>query len=286
MSAEDSYDSAEDSDYVPELNADDNDEDRTGASCGSVADHRNSRKTDVSSSNANARKRKRAHPVSTAGRRGGIMLEDEATTIHTTEANAPLSSSAVDHASIAAAKEEEERQRKKELDDLFLKELGGAAPKPVSRPALASSSKPGTSKVLEFRLPGSSTLKPSHSTATKPVHETVAIQKTFDFAGETVTVTQVVGKDSREAKKFEDRQRTVQNRSEALDAILGLMDKKKSMATVTKSSLDWEAFKKQEGLEEELSQHRKNGFLEKKDFLDATKWKEYELELQQRQEAK
>lgn len=54
----------------------------------------------------------------------------------------------------------------------------------------------------------------------------------------------------------------------------------------TKSHLDWQDYKKREGIEAELEQHRKNGFLDKQDFIKDSAWKEYELELQQRSSSK
>ena len=78
-------------------------------------------------------------------------------------------------------------RKKKELDDLFLKELG--LPQQPAKPA-STAARPATKgKVMEFRMPASSAPRPSHL-ASKPPTATVSIEKTFDFAGETVTFVQ------------------------------------------------------------------------------------------------
>jgi hypothetical protein len=93
-------------------------------------------------------------------------------------------------AQVPAAAEEEAR-KKKELDNLFLRELGGLAPPPKSQPAPRAASAPANKgKVLEFRMPGVSAA-PRAAPAAKPVasnsSDKVVVEKAFDFAGETIT---------------------------------------------------------------------------------------------------
>ena len=48
-----------------------------------------------------------------------------------------------------------------------------------------------------------------------------------------------------------------------LSNILGLLGKKQKMSTTTKSALDWEGFKEEKGITDELKNHNKDGYLEK-----------------------
>ena len=191
-----------------------------------------------------------------------------------------------------------EAKRKRELDDLFLAELGAPRPKPAAAPATASAGakKP---KVMEFRMPGASVPRPSHVTA-KAAPETLTITKTYDYAGETITcaaallrsltcasVAQEVGKGSKEARQAAEQQRCAEHwrdRSDVSQAGPGPIagarchhgpDGQEEVPRhrgagaapnpplrsppQTKSSLDWEAFKQQEGIVEELAQHKKDG---------------------------
>jgi len=54
----------------------------------------------------------------------------------------------------------------------------------------------------------------------------------------------------------------------------------KKMGTLEKSRLDWVAFKKQQGIEEELQSavKSKNGYLERQEFLQRTDLREFEYE--------
>ena len=50
-----------------------------------------------------------------------------------------------------------------------------------------------------------------------------------------------------------------------------------------KSRLDWDQFKSsKDGLKAELDQYKKNGYLDKQDFLQNADWRQYEVEREQR----
>ena len=55
-----------------------------------------------------------------------------------------------------------------------------------------------------------------------------------------------------------------------------------------KSKLDWETFKADEGIEEELQIHNrgKDGFIERKQFLERTDLRQFEIEKSLRQKNK
>lgn len=125
----------------------------------------------------------------------------------------------------------------------------------------------------------------------------VSITKTYDFAGEAVIVTKTVDKDSLEAKhikkeetkKAEPKQSVMPvgcvgvKRSGGLSSVLGQIGKKAKLSTLEKSKLDWDVFKEQEGIQEELQNFNKDGYLEKQAFLKRTDERQFEMERDLRQ---
>ncbi|KAJ7312119.1 hypothetical protein JRQ81_006460 [Phrynocephalus forsythii] len=70
-------------------------------------------------------------------------------------------------------------------------------------------------------------------------------------------------------------------RPSGLNSLLGKIGSKKpKMSTLEKSKLDWENFKEQEGISEELAVHNrgKQGYLERKAFLERVDHRQFELE--------
>lgn len=63
-----------------------------------------------------------------------------------------------------------------------------------------------------------------------------------------------------------------------LDQVLASLDAPKKVSTMEKTSLDWDKFKEVEGIEDELQQYTKDGYLEKQDFLQRVDLKQFELE--------
>lgn len=63
-------------------------------------------------------------------------------------------------------------------------------------------------------------------------------------------------------------------------SILGQVGKKNKLSTLEKSKLDWDRFKKEEGIEEDLQTFNKGkaGFLEKQDFLERADLRQFEIE--------
>ncbi|XP_044126255.1 craniofacial development protein 1 isoform X2 [Bufo gargarizans] len=127
----------------------------------------------------------------------------------------------------------------------------------------------------------------------------LTITKVFDFAGEEVRVTKEVDCSSREAKEFIKQQekgqlgqspppsRTVTaassgvKRPAGIGSILGTLgSKKQKMSTLEKSKLDWESFKDQEGIVDELARHNrgKDGYIDRKAFLERVDYRQFELE--------
>ena len=106
--------------------------------------------------------------------------------------------------------------------------------------------------------------------------EKVQITKVFDFAGEEVRVSKEVDAPSKEAKSFfkqngqEKPQANVPStlpslpagsglkRPSGMNSLLGKIGAmKQKMSTLEKSKLDWESFKEEEGIGEELAIHNR-----------------------------
>lgn len=187
-----------------------------------------------------------------------------------------------------------ENARKKKEDELWASFLNDVGPKSKAAPSSqvkvaeeteeTSSSKPLV-KADELEKPKES--------------EKVKITKVFDFAGEEVRVTKEVDATSKEAKSFlkqtekEKPQTLVTSaatplpagsgvkRTSGMSSLLGKIGaKKQKMSTLEKSKLDWENFKEEEGIGEELAIHNrgKEGYIERKAFLERVDHRQFEIE--------
>ncbi|KAK8740445.1 hypothetical protein OTU49_002912 [Cherax quadricarinatus] len=124
---------------------------------------------------------------------------------------------------------------------------------------------------------------------------TVKITQVFEFAGEEVRVEKEVDADSAEAQaalaspvsgaadgsKSTTPGSGVPKRPSGMSSIVGFLDsKKQKLTTLEKTKLDWNSFKSQEGLEEELEKHKKSkdGYLDKKEFLERADLRQFEIE--------
>nr|XP_035943916.1 craniofacial development protein 1-like [Halichoerus grypus] len=70
-------------------------------------------------------------------------------------------------------------------------------------------------------------------------------------------------------------------RSSGMSSLLGKIGaKKQKMSTLEKSKLDWESFKEEEGIGEELAIHNrgKEGYIERKAFLDRVDHRQFGIE--------
>ncbi|KAM6937912.1 craniofacial development protein 1 [Xenentodon cancila] len=188
--------------------------------------------------------------------------------------------------------EDEETKHKKKSDDLwasFLSDVGSRPKESQSSPTAQAASE------QEVSAEGGE-MEPSGPAM-------VTITKVFDFAGEEVRVNKKVSADSREAKSFlknqnieqEDNETKEKNatpsqpplpgpsakRPAGMSNILSRMGgKKQKMSTLEKSKMDWDAFKSEEGITEELAIHNrgKEGYVERKNFLERVDHRRFELE--------
>ncbi|GAB9464898.1 hypothetical protein Gpo141_00002320 [Globisporangium polare] len=102
------------------------------------------------------------------------------------------------------------------------------------------------------------------------------------LAGATVTkVDQVVkfaGVEYSVSKTVRSSAGAAGKAASGLDQVLASLDAPKKVSTMEKTSLDWDKFKEVEGIEDELQQYTKDGYLEKQDFLQRVDLKQFELE--------
>ncbi|XP_032675412.1 craniofacial development protein 1 [Odontomachus brunneus] len=139
------------------------------------------------------------------------------------------------------------------------------------------------------------------------IQEKVKITKVFEFAGEEVKIEKEVPVDSAEARLSltvaensiepsestppagkgpgRGRGRGVKRAGlSGISSVLGQIGKKTKISTLEKSKLDWDNYKKQENIEEELNTHNKgkDGYLERQDFLQRADLRQFEIEKQLR----
>ncbi|XP_061578574.1 craniofacial development protein 1 [Cololabis saira] len=189
---------------------------------------------------------------------------------------------------------EDDTKQKKKSDDLWASFLSDVGSRPKD-----SQSAPTAKAESEQKVPAAS----GETEPSGPAM--VTITKVFDFAGEEVRVSKEVSADSKEAKSFlksqnteeEEEENGSKERSPAPSqpplpgpsakrpaGISNIMNrfggKKQKMSTLEKSKMDWDAFKSEEGITEELAIHNrgKEGYVERKNFLDRVDHRRFELE--------
>ena len=102
--------------------------------------------------------------------------------------------------------------------------------------------------------------------------------KTMVFAGQRVQVTSSKKRGRIDLAAPEKPQKT-----SALDALVGGIEKKKKISAVEKSSYDWDKFKEKEKIADELEEYTKNGYVEKQAFMNRVDLRKFEQEKAQRE---
>ncbi|XP_077311858.1 craniofacial development protein 1 [Lithobates pipiens] len=283
------YSSSDDEDYVPsggeyseddvnELVKEDDDDDEQEDGEEKSKSKKKTKKSIV------ARKRKKGVLVLNSGE-GAEKNEDKA------------ENSEEDNDMDEEKKRKQEEAKKKRAEDLwssFLCDVGHKPKVPPPAPSTQNTqAQPGK--------PKETSTAPGETPSTKEEPKKVTITRVFDFAGEEVRVTKEVDSSSKEAKEFikqqgkgqEEPERTPEpartgvaagsgvKRLGGMSSILGkLGSKKQKMSTLEKSKLDWESFKEKEGISEELAIHNrgKDGYIERKSFLERVDYRQFELE--------
>jgi hypothetical protein len=69
----------------------------------------------------------------------------------------------------------------------------------------------------------------------------------------------------------------------ALDTLLNGLKGPNNVSTVEKTSYDWDKYKEEQGIAEDVEQYTKNGYLTKKDFLNRVDHRQFEMEKKERE---
>ncbi|KAJ1069544.1 hypothetical protein K5549_006128 [Capra hircus] len=237
-------------------------------------------------------KRKAESVLARKRKQGGLSLEEE----DEEDANEESGGSSGEEEGAATGQEkgvESEDARKKKEDELWASFLNDVGPK--SKVPASTHVKTGE----ETEEASSSHLVKAERLEKPKEAEKVKITKVFDFAGEEVRVIKEVDATSKEAKSFfkqNEKEKPQSNvpsavpsppagsglkRSSGMSSLLGkIRAKKQKMSTLEKSKLDWESFKEEEGIGEELAIHNrgKEGYIERKAFLDRVDHRQFEIE--------
>ncbi|XP_030907837.1 craniofacial development protein 1 [Melopsittacus undulatus] len=268
MSGSEEYSSAEDEDYVP-----------SGAEYSEDDVSELVREEPAASPRPARRRRILRRPASRKRKKGGLLLEPDETEKEKTKRNEEEEEEEVDNVEQVERRKEEEIKKKEDaLWASFLSDVG-RKPKPEASTHAEKAEGERSGKKLQE--------KPKDSGK-------VTITKMFDFAGEEVRVTKEVDSTSKEAKAFLKQQEKWQSgaptsfptvsgvkRPSGMSSLLGkISSKKQKMSTLEKSKLDWENFKEEEGIVEELAIHNrgKDGYIERKAFLERVDHRQFEIE--------
>ncbi|XP_040426873.1 craniofacial development protein 1 [Cygnus olor] len=276
-SEEEAYSSAEDEDYVPsgaEYSEDDGSE--------LVKEDEEQRDRDRAGPRA---ARGRSSPRRPAGRKrkkGGLVLEPDEK-----EEGKAQENEEEEGDNLKQVEEDREEEEKKKEDALWASFLSDVGQKPKVAVATQADKAEEEKNVKKLQKKPKDSEKPKDSGK-------VTITKVFDFAGEEVRVTKEVDSTSKEAKSFLKQQEKWQSsapaslptvsgvkRPSGMSSLLGKIgSKKQKMSTLEKSKLDWENFKEEEGIVEELAIHNrgKDGYIERKAFLERVDHRQFEIE--------
>ncbi|XP_030313878.1 craniofacial development protein 1 [Calypte anna] len=282
MSGSEDYSSAEDEDYVP-----------SGAEYSEDDVSELVREEDAADSPRPARgRRSPRRPASRKRKKGGLLLEEEKKQEESVQQKEEDEEEEEEDVEQVERNREEEEIKKKE-DALWASFLSDVGQKPKAAAATQVTPAKKVSQAGEEKSGNKLQEKPKESEKPKDSGK-VTITKVFDFAGEEVRVTKEVDSTSKEAKAFLKHQEKQQaaapaslptvsgvKRPSGMSSLLGKIgSKKQKMSTLEKSKLDWESFKEEEGIVEELAIHNrgKDGYIEKKAFLERVDHRQFEIE--------
>ncbi|XP_052860242.1 craniofacial development protein 1 [Anopheles cruzii] len=187
------------------------------------------------------------------------------------------------------SKELDEEEEKRRTDALWADFLGGSSSnaKETKATDAVGASKSATSKSQTVAAKNAESAAFCKKTAD---NKSPTVEQIFEFAGERVEVpheeSRAQEKDS--ASSISPPPKTTKGlplRGTGLASVLNVIGKKNKLSTLEKTKLDWNRFKRHEGIDEELQTHNKgkDGFLERRDFLERTDVRQFEIEKSFRQ---
>uniref|UniRef100_A0A6G1REQ2 Craniofacial development protein 1 n=1 Tax=Hypotaenidia okinawae TaxID=2861861 RepID=A0A6G1REQ2_9GRUI len=274
--SEEEYSSAEDEDYVP-----------SGAEYSEDDVSELVREEAADSPRPPRGRRSPRRPASRKRKKGGLLLEADEKEKETAQQNEEEEEEVDNVEQVERNREEEEKKKEDALWASFLSDVG-------QKPKAVAATQGTQAKKAEGEKSGKK-LQEKPKEPEKPKDSgKVTITKVFDFAGEEVRVTKEVDSNSKEAKSFLKQQEKMQvaapaslptvsgvKRPSGMSSLLGKIgSKKQKMSTLEKSKLDWENFKEEEGIVEELAIHNrgKDGYIERKAFLERVDHRQFEIE--------
>lgn len=153
--------------------------------------------------------------------------------------------------------EESEEEKKKRADTLwadFMKDTG-----------FRSRTTKQSNEINSLKSKCSNISERQSGNTNQKVQEKVTIKKVFEFAGEEVIVEKEVPADAPEARLLQkpsnsDTAKGVKGACRAsggLKSVLNQLGKKTKISTLEKSKIDWERYKREEKIEDELAAHNK-----------------------------
>ncbi|KAE9030582.1 hypothetical protein PR003_g11843 [Phytophthora rubi] len=157
----------------------------------------------------------------------------------------------------------------KKAADRTSKLLGGLTKK-TTRSNEKKNKKKKKRKLHEFSMPILSVdVKRSRKDMAEASAKEQKVDRVVKFAGKEYSVSTAANAEKPKGKK-------------GLDKMLESLDEPKKVSTMEKTSMDWDKFKEKEGIEEELTQYTKDGYIEKQEFLQRLDVKRFELEKAER----
>ncbi|KAG5679458.1 hypothetical protein PVAND_009023 [Polypedilum vanderplanki] len=167
---------------------------------------------------------------------------------------------------------------KKRIDNLFAEFLAGTEIPPTSTTTTSSSTTTVKTTITETKkatdIPKVQQIFSQTKESSPP--------KIFEFAGETVEISnsQSISNPSPAVIKSNNPQPIKRPAKSGLTSVLNQLGKKSKLSVLEKTKLDWDGFKSKEGISEELKTHNRgrDGFLERRDFLERTDLRQFEIE--------
>ncbi|XP_030622335.1 craniofacial development protein 1 [Chanos chanos] len=300
----DDYSSNEDEDYVPSddnLSEDDLNECEKEDALENV-DCQSEEKSD------NAKKKKKKVRTSKGvgmrkRKKGGLKLEEGAE--EDKEKKERDEDDAKEEGCVSVSKEADEEVKRKKEEDLWASFLSDVGRRPKATAAPSTTASQEATSTASSDEPSKAPLEVQQDALKPKESSKITITKVFDFAGEEVRVTKEVDTDSREAQSFLKKEERAAEKQEKTDVspkpelpqsltpgpsvkrpggMSGILSqigvKKQKMSTLEKSRLDWDAFKTEEGIEDELAifNRGKGGYVERKNFLERVDQRRFEQE--------
>lgn len=181
---------------------------------------------------------------------------------------------------VEADKSITDEEKKQTADDLWADFMKDTGFKPKNAKTESSNAQPKTQQSSS-----KTDTQKKDSTVTEKQSAKVKITQLFEFAGEEVRIEKEVDASSAEARMLskgtpETSKSKKTGGLSGIGNVLSQLGKKQKISTLEKTKLDWDRFKKDENIEEEIQTYNKgkDGYLERQDFLERADLRTFEIE--------